>query len=247
MPYTRRMIFLEEGEIANITRDGVSLTTLAGQPVVREPRVITWSAVQAEKGGFKHFMMKEIHEQPRAVADTLRGRLDLKGSTTILDDVVLDPALIKKIFLCACGTSYYASLVGKQLIESLARIPVEVDLASEFRYRDPIIGEGDLFVAISQSGETADTLGALKEAKNRGARTMAITNVVESSIARAAGATFYTHAGPEIGVASTKAFTTQIVSFVLLAIHLRPDGRGDALARDRGAARSTSSCTCLAR
>src|SRR5215470_12817930 len=173
-----------------------------------------------EEGGYKHFMLKEIHEQPRAVSDTLRGRLDLKSGTTVLDDVVLDPDRLKKIYIVACGTSYHASLVGKFLVEGLARVPVEVDLASEFRYRDPLVGEGDLCIAISQSGETADTLAALKEARARGARTLAITNVVESSIARAANAAFYTHAGPEIGVASTKAFTTQLVSLVLVAIHL---------------------------
>jgi glucosamine--fructose-6-phosphate aminotransferase (isomerizing) len=220
LAHTRKMMFLEEGEIATVTRQGVTLMDLAGHPIERAPREITWSAVQAEKGGFKHFMLKEIHEQPRAVSDTLRGRLDLKAQTAVLDDVVLEPERLKKITIVACGTSYHAALVGKFLIEGLARVPVEVDLASEFRYRDPLIGEGDLCIAISQSGETADTLAALKEARARGARTLAITNVVESSIARAAHAAFYTHAGPEIGVASTKAFTTQLASLVLVAVHL---------------------------
>ncbi len=220
LEHTRRMLFLEEGEIAKVTRAGISLMDLQGHAVHREAREIAWSAVQAEKGGFKHYMLKEIHEQPRAVSDTLRGRLELKNATTILDDVSLDPATIKKITIAACGTSYHASLVGKFLIESLARIPVEVDLASEFRYRDPIIGAGDLLIAVSQSGETADTLAAAKEAKARGARILAISNVLESSIPRMANMSFYTHAGPEIGVASTKAFTTQIVSMVLIAIHL---------------------------
>src|SRR5262250_823148 len=220
LAHTRRMMFLEEGEIATVTKQGVQLMDLAAKPIERSPRDITWSAVQAEKGGYKHFMLKEIHEQPRAVSDTLRGRLDLKSGTTVLDDVVLDPDKLKKIYIVACGTSYHASLVGKFLIEGLARLPVEVDLASEFRYRDPLVGEGDLCIAISQSGETADTLAALKEARARKARTLAITNVVESSVARAANAAFYTHAGPEIGVASTKAFTTQLVSLALLAIHL---------------------------
>jgi glucosamine--fructose-6-phosphate aminotransferase (isomerizing) len=224
--HTRRMLFLDEGEIATLTRQGAELTTLEGARVERPAREITWSAVQAEKGGYKHFMLKEIHEQPRAVADTLRGRLDLHGSTALLDEVSLDPATLRRIVIVACGTSYHAAMVGKFLIEGLARLPVEVDLASEFRYRDPLVGEGDLVIAISQSGETADTLAALKEARKRGAAALAITNVVESSIARAADHVFYTHAGPEIGVASTKAFTTQLVSLVLVAVHLaRKNGR----------------------
>jgi glucosamine--fructose-6-phosphate aminotransferase (isomerizing) len=220
LAHTRKMIFLEEGEIATLTRKDVTITDLQGRPVSRPPREITWSAVQAEKSGYKHFMLKEIHEQPRAVSDTLRGRLDLLSQNAILDDVELDPAAIKKIFMIACGTSHHAAMVGKTLVETLARMPVEVDLASEFRYRDPIVGPGDLVVAISQSGETADTLAALKEAQARGAKVLAITNVVDSSIARAANQVFYTHAGPEIGVASTKAFTTQIVALILIAIHL---------------------------
>jgi glucosamine--fructose-6-phosphate aminotransferase (isomerizing) len=220
LAHTRRMIFLDEGEIATVTRAGVKLMDLQGRAIERAVREITWSAVQAEKGGFKHFMLKEIDEQPRAVSDTLRGRLDLKNQTALLDDINIDPAALRKLYLLACGTSYHAALVGKFLIEGLARLPVEVDLASEFRYRDPLVREGDLCVAISQSGETADTLAALKEARARGARTLAVTNVVESSIARAAHHAFYTHAGPEIGVASTKAFTTQLASLVLMAIHL---------------------------
>jgi glucosamine--fructose-6-phosphate aminotransferase (isomerizing) len=220
LAHTRKMIFLEEGEIATVTRAGITLIDLAGRPIHRPYREINWSSVQAEKGGFKHFMLKEIHEQPRAVSDTLRGRLDLKNATALLDDVSLDPEKIRKVFIIACGTSYHAGLVGKILIEQLARVPVEVDYASEFRYRDPIIGEGDLLIAISQSGETADTLAAAKEARARGARILAISNVLESSIPRAAQAAFYTHAGPEIGVASTKAFTTQLVSLALVAVHL---------------------------
>ena len=220
LEHTRSMIFLEEGEIATITRAGVTLMDLEGRAIVRAPRQITWSSVQAEKGGFKHYMLKEIHEQPRAVSDTLRGRLDLKHATALLDDVQLDPTQIDKITIVACGTSYHASLVGKFLIEGLSRIPVEVDLASEFRYRDPIIKPRTLVIAVSQSGETADTLAAAKEARARGATVLAISNVLESSIPRAANLAFYTHAGPEIGVASTKAFTTQIVAMVLVAIHL---------------------------
>jgi glutamine---fructose-6-phosphate transaminase (isomerizing) len=220
LSHTRKMLFLEEGEIATVTRANVALTDMAGKGLTRTPREILWSAVQAEKAGFKHFMLKEIHEQPRAVTDTVRGRLDLQRQTTILDETILDPNEIRRIFLIACGTSYHAALVGKTWIESLARIPVEVDLASEFRYRDPIIGDGDLLVAISQSGETADTLAALKESKARGAQTMAVCNVVDSSIARASQFQLYTHAGPEIGVASTKAFTTQLIALLLTAIHL---------------------------
>jgi glucosamine--fructose-6-phosphate aminotransferase (isomerizing) len=220
LAHTRKMIFLEEGEIATLTRAEISITDLAGRKIARPAREITWSAVQAEKGGYKHFMLKEIHEQPRAVTDTLRGRLDLREQTAVLDDVDLDPSKIKKMFMIACGTSHHAALVGKHLVEGLARISVEVDLASEFRYRDPIVGPGDVVVVISQSGETADTLAALKEARARGAQVLAITNVLDSSIARAANQVFYTHAGPEIGVASTKAFTTQIVALVLLAIYL---------------------------
>jgi glucosamine--fructose-6-phosphate aminotransferase (isomerizing) len=220
LAHTRKMMFLEEGEIAEISRQGVKITDLEGNPRDRKPKEIAWSAVQAQKDGFKHFMLKEIHEQPRAVSDTLRGRLDLQDNTAVLDEVSLDPKSIRRMFLVACGTSYHASLVGKFLIEKAARIPVEVDLASEFRYRDPVIGPGDLLVAISQSGETADTLAAVKEARARGAKVLAISNVVEASIPRASDYAFYTHAGPEIGVASTKAYSTQLVALSLLAIHL---------------------------
>ncbi|MFH0903081.1 MAG: glutamine--fructose-6-phosphate transaminase (isomerizing) [Pseudomonadota bacterium] len=220
LPYTRRVVFLDEGEIAVVGKHTVSMVDMAGKAVSRAATEITWSAVQAEKAGYKHFMLKEIHEQPRAVADTLLGRIDHEGHTAIIDDISLDPATIRKIFLVACGTAYHATLVGKHLIEQCARISVEADLASEFRYRDPLIGEGDLLIAVSQSGETADTLAALKEARARGARTIAVTNVVGSSIARAAHHQLYTHAGPEIGVASTKAFTTQLVVLALIALYL---------------------------
>jgi glucosamine--fructose-6-phosphate aminotransferase (isomerizing) len=218
--HTRRMVFLEEGELAEIAPTGVRLSNLDGQEIVREPRSITWSAVQAEKAGYKHFMLKEIHEQPRAVTDTLRGRLALEKHDVLLDGFDLDPRALRKLFVVACGTSYHCALVGKFLIETIARVPVEVDLASEFRYRDPIIGAGDLLVAISQSGETADTLAAVKESRARGAKVVGVVNVVGSSIARAADHALYTYAGPEIGVASTKAFTTQLAAMLLLAIHL---------------------------
>ena len=223
---TREIIFIDEGEIVTLTREGVAISDLDGEPVERAPRTITWTAVQAEKAGYRHFMQKEMHEQPRAVADTLAGRLDLENDTVVLDDVELDPAAIRRVVMTACGTSYHASLVGKYLIEGLARIPVEVDLASEFRYRDPLVGEGDLVIAISQSGETADTMAAIREARVRGAKVLAISNVLDSSIPRLADYAFYTHAGPEIGVASTKAFVTQLVSLVLVAIYLgRRSGR----------------------
>jgi glutamine---fructose-6-phosphate transaminase (isomerizing) len=228
---TRKVIFIDEGEIVTVTREGVAITDFEGKPKQREPKIITWSAVQAEKGGFKHFMLKEIHEQPRAVADTLVGRVDLENDDVNLDGLDLDAKTIKRIVFIACGTSYHASMVGEFLVEALARIPVEVDLASEFRYRDPIIGPGDLVVAVSQSGETLDTMEAIREAKKKGAQVLAISNVVESSIPRLADHSFYTHAGPEIGVASTKAFTTQLVSIALLAIYL--GRRTGALSRER--------------
>ncbi len=217
---TRKVIFVEEGEMVVVTREGVTLMDFEGNVHKREPKIITWSAVQAEKGGFKHYMLKEIHEQPRAVADTLVGRVDLERDDVSLDGIELDVSKIKRIIFIACGTSYHASMVGEFLVESLARIPVEVDFASEFRYRDPIVGPGDLVVAVSQSGETLDTMEAIREAKRKGAQVFAISNVVEASIPRLADNAFYTHAGPEIGVASTKAFTTQLVAIALLAIHL---------------------------
>jgi glucosamine--fructose-6-phosphate aminotransferase (isomerizing) len=227
LEHTKKMIFLEEGEIAEVTRGGIKIVDLSGKPVAREPKTITWSAVSAEKAGYKHFMLKEIHEQARAVTDTLRGRLSVEQADAFLDGVdLMDGPVdsvakdLKKITIIACGTSWHAGLVGKFIIEQLSRVPVEVDLASEFRYRDPIIGKGDLLLAISQSGETADTLAALKEAKAKGAKVCCITNVVDSSIPRASHGALYTHAGPEIGVASTKAFTTQLAALVLLAIHL---------------------------
>jgi glucosamine--fructose-6-phosphate aminotransferase (isomerizing) len=220
LSHTRRMLFLEEGEIAEVRKTGIQLMDLEGQAIHREPKEIHWSAVSAEKAGYKHFMLKEIHEQARAVTDTLRGRLSVEQSDAFLDGLELNPTEIKKITIIACGTSWHAGLVGKFLIEQMARVPVEVDLASEYRYRDPIIGPGDLLLAISQSGETADTLAAVKEARARGARCVCIANVVDSSIPRASHASIYTHAGPEIGVASTKAFTTQLAALVLVAIHL---------------------------
>ncbi len=220
LSHTRNMIFLEDGQVADVTREGIVITDLAGNTMQGKVKPVTWNATQAEKGGYKHFMLKEIFEQPRAVTDTLRGRLELEQMDVILDDVKLDPADIKKITIIACGTSNHAGMVGKYMIEQLARIPVECDLASEYRYRNPIVGKGDLVIAVSQSGETADTLAAVKEAKSHGARILSIANVLDSSIPRHSDGALYTHAGPEIGVASTKAFTTQLVALVEIAIHL---------------------------
>ncbi len=223
LPYTRDFIFMEDGEVALLSSKGVKVFDAKGSEVSREPKRVNWSPLMAEKGGYKHFMLKEIFEQPRAVTDTIRGRLSEEKGDAILEDVRFDPKLLKKIRrinLIACGTSYHAALVGKFLIEELCRIPVEADIGSEFRYRNPIIGENDLLVAISQSGETADTLAALREAKRKGAMTLAICNVVESSLAREADHVIYTHAGPEIGVASTKTFSTQLVILFLLALRI---------------------------
>jgi glutamine---fructose-6-phosphate transaminase (isomerizing) len=220
LEHTREVIFLEDGDLVELTRQGVETSDLAGEPRIRPSRTITWSAAQAEKAGYPHFMLKEIFEQPRVVTDTLRGRLLIDSNDAVLDGGVNFDKPPKRVLLLACGTSYHAGLVGKFLVESAARIPCEVDLASEFRYRDPVVGPDDLVVGISQSGETADTLAAMKEAKSRGARTLAICNVVDSAIPRMCDGALYTHAGPEIGVASTKCFTAQLAALALLAIHL---------------------------
>jgi len=223
LPYTRRVIFLEDGDLV-VVRDGAFLLLDgAGQPLTRPEHTITWSPAMAEKAGYKHFMQKEIFEQPRALIDTFRSRIRLEEGEVMLEEVPFTPddlKAIRKIFLVACGTSYHAAMVGKQLIESLCRLPVEVDLGSEFRYRDPLVDEGTLLIPISQSGETADTRAGLTAGKERGAKTLAIVNAVGSSIAREADCVFYTHAGPEIGVASTKAFTTQLVALYLIALFL---------------------------
>jgi len=223
LPYTRKMIFLEDGEMAVIQEKAFKISTIWGEERRRPPKEIQWDPVTAEKGGFKHFMLKEIYDQPRAIVDTIRGRVSLEESRVLLGEEILTAKALKetrRVCLIACGTSYHAALVGKFMIEELARIPVEVDLGSEFRYRDPIIGSQDLLVAISQSGETADTLAAFREGKRKGAHTLAICNVVDSSLARESDGVLYTHAGPEIGVASTKAFTTQLVGLFLLAMCL---------------------------
>lgn len=223
LPYTRNFIFMEDGEMALLSAKGVSIFDAKGNQVSKEPKRVNWNPLMAEKGGYKHFMLKEIFEQPRAATDTIRGRLSEEKGDAVLENVYFDPTFLKKIRkinLIACGTSYHAALVGKFLIEGFCRIPVEADIGSEFRYRNPIIGENDLLVAISQSGETADTLAALKEAKRKGAMTLAICNVVESNLAREADHVLYTHAGPEIGVASTKTFATQLVVLFLLALRI---------------------------
>jgi glucosamine--fructose-6-phosphate aminotransferase (isomerizing) len=232
LEYTRDMIFLEDGDVVALTRDAVAFTDIDGNPRTRTPKTITWTAAQAEKAGYPHFMLKEIHEQPQAVSDTLRSRLLLDGSDVTLDGQSLGE-LPGRVVILACGTSYHAGLVGKFLVENVARIPCEVDLASEFRYREPVVSAHDLVVAISQSGETLDTLAAVKEATARGAPTLAICNVVDSAIARACRQVLYTHAGPEIGVASTKCFTAQLAALTLLAIHL---GRRNGALTDAAAA-----------
>ncbi len=221
--HTRDVFFLDDREMVTLTRDGVRLVNYDGQEVQREAQRINWDPIMAEKGGYKHFMLKEIYEQPVAVRDTLAGRFSLDSGQVFLDEIgIADDVLrdIRKIYLVACGTSWHASLVGKFLIEEMVRIPVEVDIGSEFRYRDPLVGEDSLTVVISQSGETADTLAALREAKAKGSATLAICNVMGSMVTREADGTLYTHAGPEIGVASTKAFTAQLVALDLLALHL---------------------------
>ncbi|BDG61650.1 glutamine--fructose-6-phosphate transaminase (isomerizing) [Caldinitratiruptor microaerophilus] len=237
LPYTRRVLVLNDGEMAVLTRDRVQILTLQGGPVEREPMEVTWDAARAEKGGYAHFMLKEIHEQPQALRDTLRGRLSPDGRRVTLPEVGLTPEEVRrlrKVALVACGTASHAGLVGRYLIERLAGIPVEWDVASEYRYRDPMLGPDSLFVAISQSGETADTLAALREARAKGAKVLAIVNVVGSSIAREADWALHTWAGPEIAVASTKAYTTQLVAVTLLAVWL---GQAAGRLDEDGAAR----------
>jgi len=220
---TRKMLFLEDGEMAELTSGGVRIETLAGARVERAPKHIDWSAVQAEKGGFKHFMLKEIFEQPRAVEDTLRGRISLADGDVVEGELGLAAEAarnIERVVLVACGTSHHAALVGHYWLEQLARVPAHTELASEVRYREPVFGPKDLVIAVSQSGETADTLAAVKSAREGGARVLAIANVLDSAIPRVSHGSLYTHAGPEIGVASTKCFTTQLVALLLLSVYL---------------------------
>jgi glutamine---fructose-6-phosphate transaminase (isomerizing) len=221
--HTQDMFFLADGDMAILTPEGVRLSDFSGRPVSRQVSHILWNPIEAEKGGYQHFMLKEIYEQPRAVRDTTLGRVGQETGRIFLDEVDIAPAefaRFRQLRIIACGTSWHAALAGKFMIEKLARIPVEVDYGSEFRYRDPIVSEGTLTVVISQSGETADTLAAQREAKQRGSKTLAICNVVGSMITREAAGAIYTHAGPEIGVASTKAFTCQLTALFLLAMYL---------------------------
>ncbi|MBI2915202.1 MAG: glutamine--fructose-6-phosphate transaminase (isomerizing) [Firmicutes bacterium] len=223
LPYTRDVLVLEDGETAVVHRDRIHLTNGSGSAINRKPLKVDWDPIAAQKGGYPHFMLKEIHEQPKALRDTLRGRLspDLAGVT--LPELGIDPEEarnIRKLWIVACGTACHAGLVGKRIVEDLLRLPVEVDLASEFRYRQPLVGPDDLTVVISQSGETADTLAGLREAKRRGSKVVAIVNVVGSSISREADACLYTWAGPEVAVASTKAYLTQLLALYLFSIHL---------------------------
>ena len=223
LAHTREMVFMEDGEMVVFQNRNAAFSTIAGVALDKKPRHIDWSPLMAEKGGYKHFMLKEIHEQPRAVRDTIAGRLLEAEGDVYLEDLSFSDrqlASIKRMIIVACGTSWHAALVGKFYIEGHCRIPVEVDIASEFRYRNPVIDEHTLVMVISQSGETADTLAALREAKARGAMNMAICNVVDSSIARESTGVVYTHAGPEIGVASTKAFVTQLAALYLFTIRL---------------------------
>jgi glucosamine--fructose-6-phosphate aminotransferase (isomerizing) len=223
LAHTRDVVILEDGDVAVVTRHGVEITDLAGAPVSRTPTRILWDPILAEKGGYRHFMLKEIYEQPRAAADTLRGRVSPEGGTVVLPDIGLDPEIVaglQRVVLVACGTSYHAALVGRFLIERLAGISAEVDLGSEYRYRDAVLGPQTLVVALSQSGETADTLGAVKAARDKGAPIVGITNVVGSALARESTGLLYTHAGPEIGVASSKTFTATLTACYLLALWL---------------------------
>jgi glucosamine--fructose-6-phosphate aminotransferase (isomerizing) len=233
LAHTREVVFLQDGEVATLTRAGAEISTLAGEQVKRAAKTIDWSPTQAEKGGYKHFMLKEIDEQPRAVEDTLRGRVDLAAGDVLGEEIGIGAELartIARVYFVACGTSAHAAMAGRYWVEQLARLPAIVEVGSEVRYRNPVFGPSDLVVAVSQSGETLDTLAAVKAAKGQRAHVLAVANVIESAIPRASDAALYTHAGPEIGVASTKCFTTQLVAMLLLAVHL--GRRRDALGAD---------------
>jgi glucosamine--fructose-6-phosphate aminotransferase (isomerizing) len=223
LSHTRDVVFLGDEEMAVITRSGVEFTDFKGRAVSKTSQRILWDPIAAEKGGHKHFMLKEIYEQPTAIRDTILGRVSLDRGQVFLEDLNVAAETLRgldKVTIVACGTSWHAGLVGKYLIEALARVPVEVDYGSEYRYRSPIVASRELVIAITQSGETADTLAALREARRKGASSVAICNVVGSMATREADGTVYTHAGPEIGVASTKAFTSQLVALQLLALHM---------------------------
>ncbi|GAB4526578.1 MAG: glutamine--fructose-6-phosphate transaminase (isomerizing) [Anaerolineales bacterium] len=229
LEHTRRVVFLENGEMAVVTAEGVRIQTLDEQPIARQPQVVPWDPVAAEKGEYRHFMQKEVHEQVRSLTDTIAGRVDFEAGRIHIPQLNLTPELarrIKRIVITACGTAYHAGLVGKYLIEHIARIPVEVDVASELRYRDPIIDSDTVLLAVSQSGETADTLAAMAEARQRGATLWAIVNVIGSQAMRIADGYISMQTGPEIGVASTKAYTAPLVDLYMLAV-LLADLRGE--------------------
>lgn len=222
LAHTRRMVFLEDGDLAELTADGARIEN-DGKPVQRPVRQIDWSAVMAERGGYKHFMLKEIHEQPRVIEDTLRGRVDLLAGDVVPDEIGITPEAARslgRVYLVACGTSAHAALAGRYWIEQIARVPAVVELASEVRYREPVFFKNDLVIAVSQSGETSDTMAAVKAAREQGAQVLAVANVLDSAIPRASDGALYTHAGPEIGVASTKCFTAQLAALLLVAIYL---------------------------
>ena len=223
LAHTRDVVILEDNEVAVVTARGVAVTTLAGERVDRAPVRILWDPIMAERGGYRHFMLKEIYEQPRAITDTFRGRVSPETGHILLPEMTLDAATargIQRVLLVACGTAYHAAMLTRSMIERLAGLPADVDLGSELRYRDAVIGPETLVVAISQSGETADTIGSIKMAKQHGCPTLSITNVVGAALARETTGALYMHAGPEIGVASTKAFTTMLVAGYLLALWL---------------------------
>ncbi|HLG58384.1 MAG TPA: glutamine--fructose-6-phosphate transaminase (isomerizing) [Vicinamibacterales bacterium] len=223
LSHTRDVVFLGDEEMAIITRSGVTFTDYSGRAVSKTTQRVLWDPIAAEKGGHKHFMLKEIFEQPSAARDTILGRVSLDRGEIFLEDLNVSAdsfRALHKVTIIACGTSWHAALVGKYLIETLAQVPVEVDYGSEYRYRNPIISANELAIVITQSGETADTLAALREAKRKGAKSIALCNVVGSMVTREADGTVYTHAGPEIGVASTKAFTSQLVALHILALHM---------------------------
>jgi glucosamine--fructose-6-phosphate aminotransferase (isomerizing) len=235
LAYTRNIIYLEDGEYAVVDQKNVGLFDENDQKIEREPKKILWDAVMAEKEGYRHYMLKEIHEQPRAVRDTFTGRMFEESGEIFFNDLQLTPddwAKIKKVHIVACGTSWHSGLVGKFLLEDAARIPIEVDYGSEYRYRNPIIDEKTLVIGVTQSGETADTIAGMQEAKKKGAKLITICNVIGAAATRMSDGVIYTNAGPEIGVASTKAFTTQLTAFYLLALYIR-QLRGDDVADRR--------------
>jgi glutamine---fructose-6-phosphate transaminase (isomerizing) len=243
--HTRDVFFLGDGEIAVLTREGVSVSDFEGNSVTPDVQRITWDPIMAEKGGFKHYMRKEIYEQPRAVRDTIMGRVSQTTGRVYLNEMEISDAEFRQftsIKAVACGTSLHAAMAGKYMLEELARIPVEIDYASEFRYRDPILDDKTLVIAISQSGETADTLAAVRESKEKGAKILSICNVQGSMLMRESHGTILTHAGPEIGVASTKAFTSQMTVFYLLALYMAQQ-RG--LMREEGAMKHLQALNAL--